>query len=148
MNFHYHLIPPLSLVMCWNEFYEENEMIEIGQAWLSRQPKAFSTKITLIFIPLPSFIATYQMGHKFISISSFQYHSTNRMMLQFHQVFCCFIHLSTRSYFIDISILLCRMQPNSSRPHDDPHCREQPYASDPHTLNASQPPGQHMFNKN
>ena len=29
-NFHYYLIPPLSLVIHWNEFYEENEMIGAG----------------------------------------------------------------------------------------------------------------------
>ena len=31
-NFYYHLIPPLSMVMHWNKFYAENEMIEVGQA--------------------------------------------------------------------------------------------------------------------
>ena len=30
-NFHYHLIPPLPMIKHWNEFYEENEMIEVGQ---------------------------------------------------------------------------------------------------------------------
>ena len=30
-NFHYHLIPPLPMVMHWNGFYEENEMIGVAQ---------------------------------------------------------------------------------------------------------------------
>ena len=35
-NFHYHLIPPLPMVVHWNGFYEKNKMIEVGQAWPSR----------------------------------------------------------------------------------------------------------------
>ncbi len=35
--------------MHWNEFYEQNEMIEGCQAWPSRKPRDFSTKITLAF---------------------------------------------------------------------------------------------------
>ena len=31
IKFHYHPIPLLSIVMYWNEFYEEKEMIEIDQ---------------------------------------------------------------------------------------------------------------------
>ena len=42
-------LPPLPMVIHWNEFYEENEMIEVGQALPSKQAGDFSTKITLIF---------------------------------------------------------------------------------------------------
>ena len=48
-NFHYHLILPLPMVMHWNEFYKENEMIEVGQVWPSKYPRDYSTKIILIF---------------------------------------------------------------------------------------------------
>ena len=35
--------------MHWNEFYKENEMIEVGQIWPSGWLRDFSTKITLNF---------------------------------------------------------------------------------------------------
>ena len=37
------------MVMHLNGSYEENEMIGVEQAWPSRQPRDFSTEITLIF---------------------------------------------------------------------------------------------------
>ena len=48
-NFLY-LIPHIPKIMHWNEFYEENEMIVVGQARPSKQPSDFSAKITLVFI--------------------------------------------------------------------------------------------------
>ena len=44
-NFHYHLILPLPMVMHWNEFYEENEMIEIGQALHQDSQDIFQPKL-------------------------------------------------------------------------------------------------------
>ena len=35
-------IPPLSMVMHWNKFYEENEIFEIGQACHQGSQKIFN----------------------------------------------------------------------------------------------------------
>ena len=43
-KFHYHIRPPLLIVIHWNEFYEENKMIKIEQAWPSSSQNIFQPK--------------------------------------------------------------------------------------------------------
>ena len=64
----------------WNEFYKENEMIEVGQVWPSRYQRDFSTKITLIFHLnyhrlLPPTKRTVNITLTFNFLSSIKYYS-------------------------------------------------------------------------